>query len=419
MKRTLLAATLALTLAACSLSKVDGKSFAANPLKRGAASSAVDSSASAAKSSASEATSSASPTSAEPPKAAPSEAPTNLPERLVAAITKERFSDNPKAAAAYQKLFSISLDAFEAKWTAYQQRKAEVDAGLAESERLSQAGKFHEAATLLKGLITPPPLNAKQELEMARQMIEPRDAEFPALLALAKIAVRAEMPQAFGEIANGLVVRREVGEKEEERWLWIAYRNPRDFKNISHAQKPETVTLFREKALNAENATFQGARLASGLFENMEPLGVKRVDLRDHAAAATGEWVYAGASDVKFNGKVGKASHRKEERIPYDCVPTDRISGIDWSTGKFTYFMNCQYKKKVTSFQLEVQLADHTGGEGMKTVMFVGKVKKKGPAWKVAQAAAVQLYRVSSGEWSPEERETVNGLEIVSTRAKP
>ena len=120
---------------------------------------------------------------------------------------------------------------FETAWSAYVARHDEVAAAIAKAEE--QKATPDEAKKTLLAVIAP---NGDGKADK-RKLLEPRDAEVDAIVALAKLYAAQKDFVAAASIPPMLQGRRHVGPQEDERLLWLADQKSQDLRFLSSQQK--------------------------------------------------------------------------------------------------------------------------------------------------------------------------------------
>jgi hypothetical protein len=234
--------------------------------------------------------------------------------------------------------------AFDAAWKAYKQRRATVDAALADARN----AKPDEAEKLLLAVITPPPESGK------RGRLETIDAETDALLALIPVVKATKHYALLGDVARGLGVRRHTTTDEaEERMLWLVGRDPAAFRSWSDAAANWGQSRHYVAAMNvatqraAASASF-GREMLAGISQHRSLLGLTYVDLLDTKSAKPGDVVavqLSGSSQISDTAITYDFKNSWDQ--PHDCKATHDVCSWQPNGASFdaVFCQECQYKQ--------------------------------------------------------------------------
>jgi hypothetical protein len=323
---------------------------------------------------------------------APAVATGDLPPRLVKILHK-RFPHQgyQKAMATYTGLFKRSNQAFELAWRRHKERRAAVNKVIEEARALLRRGNHERAARALDGVIDRPPMTSDGKLASTRDLIEPIDAEVPAIIERAQLTKVTRDYASLHRLADALVNRRRVSEdKETERWMWLAFRSPRAFLNIGGAdQTPADAKFIKAMVLKTGKATTGGYLLSEGMLHRsgLKRYGIKRVQLHQHRSCDRGDWILASVPSrlIRARGKVFSVKLKSWRPVGVKCRDTNRIEAIDPVTGRVRYKQDCVYRRRPISFTLSATLRKARRKFPSSWVQLVGKVVRRGPSWKLGQ----------------------------------
>jgi hypothetical protein len=297
---------------------------------------------------------------------------------------------------------------FGERWQAFSDRRAIAQAAVTKAVELAAAGQHAEAVAALQAVVTPVDAPAVDHLgrmaPLKRDLLEVRDAELPAVIALAVLAVEQRMMHLLPDLRVAFLARRRVSSAEPaERIQWLANhcgahvrKSQGRFYGFGAGQKPEAHQAV-EKVLGAcGDAMDDGAKLAKGFFQTLPEHGVTFVELGSKAAVPAGQWVILEVAPTKVTNK--KLSYKKKDQWTegYDCVPSDTIVGIHPVTGRFVYALRCKTRVKqevitLTAALVEAATIAKAPGGGFAPVWLLGKLKAAGPKWALTEASVVAL----------------------------
>ncbi len=282
--------------------------------------------------------------------------------------------------------------AFDTAWASYAARKRVVDAAVAKAEQLSEAGTHAEARTILEGVITPVRGSEAGELPKARKVIEARDAELPAVFALARVTQAQGDWLAFVSLASDLYVRRRVLDIDNERKWFVTAADPKRVSQLAAGHTTQTNDTIRELRACAHEASHDGTTLV-GRFKDTVWQEIEHGEVSFHKPRNTkGAWVLMKVTPTAIDDS--KIAFKRTDRWveEYDCKTTNRIKSYDPIFKKFHYEMSCKTRNKSQLITLDGAFAEAPPAWSTapkKKITILGKIAKPGPSWSLTDVRVV------------------------------
>lgn len=311
----------------------------------------------------------------------------------IAMVAVAHYSDSADTCESVMSELRKASAEFDGAWSAYEARKAVVKEAVAAAEALASSGKLAEAHKTLAAVVTPIELDKRGLPATPRKALEARDAEVDALVATAKLFNASHEYEHLSSLTPALAQRRHaIGEREDERLLWMGYADSRRFFGLPVGQRKEAAKAFVAVQQRLKKA-FDGELRALAVLEQPDKLGLKRAEVEDAKSAKKGEWVVV---DMKLDEvENGKGAYKWDAKWnqAYDCRTTDRVVAIDWtwSVGKLIYEEKCKYRPMKSKGNVGVTFAG-TPPEWAKPgqeLRIVARVAAAGPAWKLERAVVI------------------------------
>ena len=294
----------------------------------------------------------------------------------------------------YDKL-NAATDAFAARWKAYRARKTEIDAVLAKLAPLEQAKSWAKARDLLESAIAPPVRNDKGKIVLDRTVLEPVDAELPAVHALIRVAAAQQDYHRLAEASADLYIRREVGEdREQELLVWLAAAEYDIVRGLAQVDKPYVEPLL-EQAFHAGQS---GGDMTLRFMASLRDFGLVRGRIETGGAYGDGDWgllAFGRLDRAKVDDTSIAWSRKTTWEVPYDCVTTGTIDAINPVTGQVTYEQRCKFRRESQTVVLHAGLARPLPAwhneMGMATPYLVARIDRQGPSWKLSRVTMPDL----------------------------
>ncbi|MGN6110267.1 MAG: hypothetical protein ACTHU0_34505 [Kofleriaceae bacterium] len=338
------------------------------------------------------------PSSSKPTSAAASIDRSKLPAALVDKI--DRLTSDPTSAnqrANYYRTLNESADLFAKNWDAYQARLALVSPAVEKAAKLRAANKLADARATLETVITPVTRDPSSgRIKLARQTVEPIDAELPAVWELIAIARAQNDMLRVVEAAADLYLRRKVEPaRDRELTIWLAathYDYIHNFGVLGGKDVDELTKIFRD----THAAKQAGAEAVANYLGTIEDLGFKRVLSDSEAKLAPDAWVMMTWRDRTSTAKVQNnkltSSKKLTWQIPYNCVVTNRVDSINPVTGQVRYVEQCKYRTESRLVTIEATLAGALPSWASSTGdKIIARSKHAGPSWVLDQFAVPDL----------------------------
>jgi hypothetical protein len=273
---------------------------------------------------------------------------------------------------------------FDDAWAAYQARAAEVKAAVEKSDQALKDGKPDEARKLVEAVITPNKVSDKGQVDVHRALVDARDAEIPALLALGRAAAAQNDYLTVANLAQMMYAHRLVGEESDERLLWIGRQNRKELEGLVLNNDFVPALILRA---DAEARKLQS--LGRGMIKTLFKLGLKEVFLYQPKPVKKGDWIVFQIDPQKVDGKSATFAEHKTYQMPYDCYETNKVMAVDPSDGRIIWEQRCKYRDETVNLDAHIKFAGPPPPwvKPGDLVHFIGRVEKTGPKWIIAEAA--------------------------------
>ncbi|NVB80756.1 MAG: hypothetical protein HOV81_20335 [Kofleriaceae bacterium] len=336
--------------------------------------------------------------SSKPASAAASIDRSKLPAALADKI--DRLTSDPTSAnqrATYYRILDESADLFAKNWDAYQARLAVVSPVVEKAAKLRAANKLAEARALIETVITPVTRDPSSgRIKLARQTVEPIDAELPAVYELIAIARAQNDMLRVVEASADIYLRRKVEPaRDRELTIWLAATQYDLIQGLGVLGGKDVDDLAKILG-DAHSAKQAGAEAVMNYLGAIEDLGLKRVLSDFEAKLAPETWVMMTWRDRTSSAKVQNnkltSSKKLTWQIPYDCVVTNRIESINPVTGFVRYVEKCKYRTESRLVTIEATLAGALPAwASSKGDKIIARSKHGGPNWVLDQFAVPDL----------------------------
>jgi len=335
--------------------------------------------------------------SAAAPAAEPSLDVSMLPAKLVELVDALNPGEgNEPSRLKYRKELVASAGEFDAAWKKYLARKVEVDAALARSQALVAGGDLAGARTLLEGMLAPPVRDERGDIERNRGLLEPIDAELPAVQALIEVAAKQGDYLRVVEAAGDLYLRRSVqANREAELLIWLAHHRKDRIERLwpMFPDDRKYVRPFLQGAFDAENG---GYLLAEAHLHGLDKYGMKS----DSEGGRKGDPIlfdFRHLDEAQLTARTVTWSHKEEWDEPYGCVETRTVDSIDPKTGRIRYRLKCKHRTIKRETSVHVGLAHDlptwatSDPSQVQKIAFVGTLDAAAPNTKLSAAKVADL----------------------------
>jgi hypothetical protein len=316
----------------------------------------------------------------------------------------------PPILARYSKVAA----AFDARWTAFAARKAEVDKAIAAGDALAKAGKYDDAMTAVAAVITTIARDDAGQLPKKRDVLEVRDAELAAVFAWARYAEGKKDVSPAADIAAAMYVRRKTSDdKADEELLWFADAEAESLKFQNHSDKDPDEARVTKAMNDVQHLPEAGHSMAWGFYKSIESrFGYVKSAAEDSSKAKKGGGVLMDLAPTKIDDKSITLNETEEWNEPHDCVLTDKIDAIDPDTGKVTYKEQCQYKKVKRHTELRGTFAAPPPAWALHSddaLTIAAHVDAVGPKWVLSNVRVLDFRFIKGGA----DNNTANILDMM------
>jgi hypothetical protein len=272
---------------------------------------------------------------------------------------------------------------FDDAWAAYQARAVEVKAAVEKSDQALKDGKPDEARKLAEAVITPNKVSDKGQVDVHRALVDARDAEIPALLALGRAAAAQNDYLTVANLAQMMYAHRIVGDESDERLLWIGRQNRNELEMLVASAVAQPLV----QRADAEARQLQS--LGRGMIKTLFKLGLKSVFLYEPKPVKKGDWIVFEIDPQKVDAKSATFAEHKTYPVPYDCYETNKVLAVDPSDGRVIWEQRCKYRDETVNLDAHIKFAGPPPPwvKPGDLVHFIGRVEKTGPKWVIAEAA--------------------------------
>jgi hypothetical protein len=356
------------------------------------------------------------PAASAPTPAAPGQAPapSSKPASAAASVDRSKLpaaladkidrltADNANHRASYYRTLNEAADLFAKNWDAYQARLAVVSPVVEKAAKLRAANKLADARATIESVITPVTRDPSSgRIKLARQTVEPIDAELPAVYELIAIARAQNDMLRVVEAGADLYLRRKVEPaRDRELTIWLAatqYDLVHGLGVLGGKDVDDLTKILRD----THAAKQAGAEAVTNYLGAIEDLGFKRVLSDFEVKLAPDAWVMMTWRDRTSSAKVQNnkltSSKKLTWQIPYDCVVTNRIESINPVTGFVRYVEKCKYRTESRLVTVDATLAGALPTWASSTGdKIIARSKRGGPNWVLEQLAVPDLRFLES-----------------------
>ncbi|HUH06006.1 MAG TPA: hypothetical protein VML75_28645 [Kofleriaceae bacterium] len=342
------------------------------------------------------------PTAPDAPAAAdagPTENTAGLPQPVIDLVRENHLDDEVRQDYVvgqrnqYYDELRPAVASFRDAWKAYQARVVVVAAAVERTKALEAAGKLAEARAEVSKVITAVPADDQGRiLARDRAMLEPRDAELPAVEAWVRITAALKDRKALVEAGRLYWTRRKVKSEDIELWYWLAAVKSeviaRLVDNFDVGIRRDIFKLWDESARvrGAPPLEPEGMRTAAMYSNSLIQYGLGWTVVTVEKGKK-GDWIMVSVTPVTVAGQT--ITHESTERwqTPKRCWDGRNVSWWD-SQGRPVYERECEYTHHARPIKFEAKLDGPlpAWAAGRTKLLVVGRIDKPGPTWKLVDA---------------------------------